>query len=92
MDKLISLKIDGRAVSVPEGTLIVDAAKMAGITFRSFATTPRWNRWACAACAWWISAVPMVDRATGQPVLNEDGTPKISFRPQAGYRLHDSGF
>ena len=25
---------------------------------------------------------PMIDRATGQPVLNEDGTPKIQFGPK----------
>ena len=82
MDKLISLKIDGRAVSVPAGTLIVDAAKMVGITIPVFCYHPKMEPVGmCRMCLVDIGR-PAVDRATGQSVLNEDGTPKIAFGPK----------
>jgi NADH-quinone oxidoreductase subunit G len=82
MDKLINLKIDGRDVSVPAGTLVVDAAKMAGITIPVFCYHPKLEPVGmCRMCLVDIGR-PAVDRATGQPVLNEDGTPKISFGPK----------
>ena len=81
-EKLINLKIDGRAVSVPAGTLIVDAAKMAGITIPVFCYHPKMEPVGmCRMCLVDIGR-PAVDRATGQPVLNEDGTPKIAFGPK----------
>ncbi len=82
MDKLISLTIDGRKVSVPAGTLVVDAAKMAGITIPVFCYHPKLEPVGmCRMCLVDIGR-PAVDRATGQPVLNEDGTPKITFGPK----------
>jgi len=82
MDKLISLQIDGRAVSVPAGTLIVDAAKMAGITIPVFCYHPKMEPVGmCRMCLVDIGR-PAVDRVTHQPVLNEDGTPKIAFGPK----------
>lgn len=82
MDKLISLTIDGRPVSVPAGTLVVDAAKLAGITVPVFCYHPKMEPVGmCRMCLVDIGR-PAVDRATGQPVLNEDGTPKISFGPK----------
>ncbi len=82
MDKLISLTIDGRPASVPAGTLVVDAAKMAGITIPVFCYHPKMEPVGmCRMCLVDIGR-PAVDRATGQPVLNEDGTPKISFGPK----------
>jgi NADH-quinone oxidoreductase subunit G len=81
-EKLINLKIDGRAVSAPAGTLIVDAAKMAGITIPVFCYHPKMEPVGmCRMCLVDIGR-PAVDRATGQPVLNEDGTPKIAFGPK----------
>ena len=82
MDKLINLKIDGRDVSVPAGTLVVDAAKLAGITIPVFCYHPKLEPVGmCRMCLVDIGR-PAVDRATGQPVLNEDGTPKIAFGPK----------
>ena len=82
MDKLINLKIDGRDVSVPAGTMVVDAAKMAGITIPVFCYHPKLEPVGmCRMCLVDIGR-PAVDRATGQPVLNEDGTPKIAFGPK----------
>jgi NADH-quinone oxidoreductase subunit G len=82
MDKMINLKIDGRDVSVPPGTHIVDAAKMAGVTIPVFCYHPKLEPVGmCRMCLVDIGR-PAVDRATGQPVLNEDGTPKIAFGPK----------
>jgi NADH-quinone oxidoreductase subunit G len=82
MDKLINLKIDGRDVTAPAGTLIVDAAKLAGITIPVFCYHPKLEPVGmCRMCLVDIGR-PAVDRATGQPVLNEDGTPKIAFGPK----------
>ncbi len=82
MDKLVTLTIDGRSVQVPSGTLVVDAAKMAGITIPVFCYHPKLEPVGmCRLCMVDIGR-PAVDRATGQPVLNEDGTPKISFGPK----------
>jgi NADH-quinone oxidoreductase subunit G len=82
MDKLVTLTIDGRSVQVPAGTLIVDAAKMAGITIPVFCYHPKLEPVGmCRMCLVDIGR-PAIDRATGQPVMNEDGTPKISFGPK----------
>ena len=82
MDKLVSLTIDGRSVSVPTGTLIVDAAKMAGITIPVFCYHPKLEPVGmCRMCLVDIGR-PAVDRVNGQPILNEDGTPKITFGPK----------
>jgi NADH-quinone oxidoreductase subunit G len=82
MDKFINLKIDGRDVSAPAGTMVVDAAKMAGITIPVFCHHPKLEPVGmCRMCLVDIGR-PAVDRATGKPVLNEDGTPNINFGPK----------
>jgi NADH-quinone oxidoreductase subunit G len=82
MGKQITLKIDGRPVCVPEGMLIVDAAKQAGIIIPVFCHHPKLEPVGmCRMCLVDIGR-PQVDRATGAPVLNDDGTPKIGFGPK----------
>jgi len=82
MEKRITLKIDGRPVCVPEGTLIVDAAKQAGIIIPVFCHHPKLEPVGmCRMCLVDIGR-PLVDRATGALVLNEDGTPRITFSPK----------
>ncbi len=79
MDKLVSLTIDGRAVQAPAGTLIIDAAKKAGIVIPVFCYHPKLEPVGmCRMCLVDIGR-PAIDRATGQPILNPDGTPKIQF-------------
>mgnify|MGYP001765634935 CR=1 FL=1 len=79
MEKRITLKIDGRPVCVPEGTLVVDAAKQAGIIIPVFCHHPKLEPVGmCRMCLVDIGR-PQIDRATCVPVLNEDGTPKIVF-------------
>ena len=78
MPKMISLTIDGRPVSVPEGTLIVNAAKQIGIDIPVFCYHPKMEPVGmCRQCLVEVGR-PVVDHATGQAVL-ENGHPKIQF-------------
>ncbi len=78
MAKMVSLTIDGRSVSVPEGTLIVNAAKQIGIDIPVFCYHPKMEPVGmCRQCLVEVGR-PAIDRATGQPVI-EDGRPKIQF-------------
>jgi NADH-quinone oxidoreductase subunit G len=82
MPKQVTLTIDGRQVTVPEGTLIVDAAKMLGIDIPVFCYHPKMEPVGmCRMCLVDIGR-PQIDRATGQPVKNEDGSPRIQFAPK----------
>jgi NADH-quinone oxidoreductase subunit G len=82
MAKTITLSIDNVKVSVPEGTLIVDAAKKAGIDIPVFCYHPKMEPVGmCRQCLVEIGR-PMIDRATGQPVLEADGSNKMQFMPK----------
>ena len=82
MSKSITLTIDGKEVTVPEGTLIVDAAKKIGIDIPVFCYHPKMEPVGmCRMCLVDVGR-PVIDRATGQPVLEEDGKPKIQFGPK----------
>ena len=79
MVKEISLTIDGQPVNVPEGTLIVDAAKKIGIDIPVFCYHPKMEPVGmCRMCLVDIGR-PVFDRATHEPVLEEDGSQKIQF-------------
>src|SRR5512134_1627057 len=80
--KTIILTIDGQTVSAPAGTIIVDAARQAGIDIPVFCYHPKMHPVGmCRMCLVEIGR-PMIDRATGQPVLEADGSPKIQFGPK----------
>jgi NADH-quinone oxidoreductase subunit G len=82
MAKLISLTIDGTPVTVPDGTLVVDAAKKIGIDIPVFCYHPKMEPVGmCRMCLVDIGR-PAIDRNTRQPLLNEDGTPQIQFGPK----------
>ena len=82
MSEQVTLTIDGMQVQVPGGTLIVDAAKLVGIDIPVFCYHPKMEPVGmCRMCLVEVGR-PMMDRATGQPVLNEDGTLKIQFGPK----------
>lgn len=82
MEKQVTLTIDGRAVSVPAGMNLVDAAKTVGITIPVFCHHPKLKPVGmCRVCLVDVGR-PQIDRATGMPVLNDDGTPRIVFGPK----------
>jgi NADH-quinone oxidoreductase subunit G len=81
MSDLVTLTIDGTEVTVPNGTLVVDAAKKIGIEIPVFCYHPKMEpvgmcRMCLVAIGW-----PMRDRETGELMLEEDGSPKINFGP-----------
>jgi len=82
MTNQVTLTIDGVQVSVPAGTLIVDAAKKAGIDIPVFCYHPKMEpAGMCRMCLVEIGR-PMIDRGSGQPVLDENGQPKMQFMPK----------
>ncbi len=79
MSKMVTLSIDGIKVTVPEGTLLVDAAHQAGIHIPVFCYHPKLAPVGmCRMCLVEIGR-PMIDRNTGQPILDENGQPKLQF-------------
>jgi NADH-quinone oxidoreductase subunit G len=81
MSKQVTLTIDGKQVTVPEGTLVADAAKMIGIDIPVFCHHPKLEPVGmCRMCLVELGR-PVRDRATGQFVM-ENGSPKIQFMPK----------
>jgi NADH-quinone oxidoreductase subunit G len=81
MSKQVTLTIDGKQVTVQEGTSVVDAAKVAGIDIPVFCHHPKLEPVGmCRMCLVELGR-PMRDRATGQFVM-ENGVPKIQFMPK----------
>jgi NADH-quinone oxidoreductase subunit G len=82
MAKLVTLTIDGKQVTVPEGTLVVDAAKRIGVDIPVFCYHPKMEPVGmCRMCLVEIGR-PAVDRATGEVVREADDSPKIMFSPK----------
>jgi NADH-quinone oxidoreductase subunit G len=82
MAKMVNMKIDGVTITVPEGMPVVDAAKKAGIDIPVFCYHPKMEPVGmCRQCLVELGR-PMIDRATGKPVLEADGSPKIQFMPK----------
>ncbi|MAT97788.1 MAG: NADH dehydrogenase (quinone) subunit G [Anaerolineaceae bacterium] len=80
MSDQVTLTIDGVELSVPQGTLVVDAAKMIENPIPVFCYHPKMAPVGmCRMCLVEIG-LPVRDRETGEPVLNEDGTPQVNFR------------
>ncbi len=80
-DELVTLKIDGSEISVPKGTMIVDAAKKVGIEIPVFCYHPKLHPVGmCRMCLVEVGR-PAWDRAKNEPVLDEDGKPVIQFGP-----------
>lgn len=79
MSDLITLTIDGVQVSVPKGTLVVDAAKRIENDIPVFCYHPKLAPVGmCRMCLVEIG-VPIRDRATGEIVTDEKGEPKLNF-------------
>ncbi|MEW6401907.1 MAG: NADH-quinone oxidoreductase subunit NuoG [Chloroflexota bacterium] len=81
MSKQVTLTINGKPVTVPEGMLVADAAHIAGIDIPVFCHHPKLEPVGmCRMCLVEIGR-PMIDRNTGQVVM-ENGQPKIQFLPK----------
>jgi NADH-quinone oxidoreductase subunit G len=82
MGKTVTLTIYGKEVTVPDGTLVVNAAKMAGVDVPVFCYHPKMEPVGmCRMCLVEIGR-PVRDRSTGELLHEEDGSPKISFGPK----------
>src|SRR6266498_2533443 len=81
MSNQVTLTIDGVQVTVPAGTVVADAAKMAGIDIPVFCHHPKLEPVGmCRMCLVEIGR-PVKDRATGQFVM-DNGHPKIQYMPK----------
>jgi len=81
MPDLVSLTIDDIEVSVPKGTLVVEAARQVGIEIPVFCYHPRLKPVGmCRMCLVEVGT-PVVDRATGQVQKDEAGNPVIRWSP-----------
>lgn len=78
-DNLVKLTIDGIEVEVPKGTLVVDAAKKIHVDIPVFCYHPKLEPVGmCRMCLVEVG-LPMRDRATGELLLDDDGSPKLNF-------------
>jgi len=81
-DNLVTLKIDGAEVSVPPGTLVVEAANQLGVEIPVFCYHSKLDSVGmCRMCLVMIGT-PVVDRATRKPELDDEGKPVVRFFPK----------
>ncbi len=80
-DGLISVFIDGQEVRTKPGTNIIEVAASVGKEIPHYCYHPKLSvSGNCRMCLIELG-MPGRDRATGEPILNEDGSPKIMFFP-----------
>lgn len=81
MGDTVTLTIDGVEVSVPKGTVIVDAAKRIDNDIPVFCYHPKMKPVGmCRMCLVEVGT-PVRDRETGEFVTDEDGKPQIRYFP-----------
>ncbi|MGC6455875.1 MAG: 2Fe-2S iron-sulfur cluster-binding protein [Coraliomargaritaceae bacterium] len=81
---LITINIDGQDVDVPKGTNVIEAVKLAGKgkEVPHYCYHPKLSiAGNCRMCLIEMG-MPMRDRATGDPVLDENGEQKIGWMPK----------
>ncbi|OQY46934.1 MAG: NADH dehydrogenase (quinone) subunit G [Anaerolineaceae bacterium 4572_78] len=82
MSDLVTLKIDGIEVSVPAGTMIIEAANKIGREIPVFCYHSKLSTvGVCRVCLVKVGT-PGFDRATRQPILDVAGNPVIRFFPK----------
>ncbi len=82
MLKQVTLTIDKIELTVPEGMLVVDAAKTVGIDVPVFCYHPKMEPVGmCRMCLVEIGR-PLKDRNTGKPIVDDQGNPKLQFGPK----------
>jgi len=79
---LVPVFIDGKEYRLPERMNLVDALKTIGKEVPHYCYHPKLPvAGNCRMCLCELGS-PMVDRATNQPVLEADGSPKIGWQPK----------
>ena len=82
MPESVTLHIDDQSVSVPEGTLVVDAAKRAGNDIPVFCYHPKMEPVGmCRMCLVEVGT-PLRDRESGVLQMDEDGEAQINWMPK----------
>ncbi|MCC5841903.1 MAG: (2Fe-2S)-binding protein [Opitutales bacterium] len=81
-DKRVPIYVDGQEVLVAPGTNLVEAAALAGKEVPHYCYHPKLSVVGnCRMCLIEMGT-PGRDRATGEPLLNDDGSPKIMWVPR----------
>ncbi len=81
MSDLVTLTIDEQEISVPAGTVVVDAAKRLNNDIPVFCYHPKLKPVGmCRMCLVEVGT-PVRDRATGELLTDENGEPQIRFFP-----------
>lgn len=83
MDKqTVNIDINGVRYDVEAGSSVLEACRSVGVEIPFFCYHPKLQvAGSCRMCLVYIGT-PGRDRATGQPLLNEDGSPKIMWMPK----------
>src|SRR5690625_224081 len=81
-ENLIKVVVDDQEVLVPPGTNMIEAAAKVGIESPQYCYHPKLSVVGnCRMCLVEMG-MPMKDRATGEPVLDENGVQKIGWMPR----------
>ncbi len=81
-DQLITINLDGKDVQVPSGLNLIEAAEQHKVEIPHYCYHPKLSvPGNCRMCLVEMGT-PGIDRATGEPMLNEDGSPKIMWVPK----------
>jgi NADH-quinone oxidoreductase subunit G len=79
---LITINLDGREVEVPSGMNLIDAAELHGVEIPHYCYHPKLSvAGNCRMCLIEMGT-PGRDRASGELLRNEDGSPKILWVPK----------
>ena len=80
--KVVPIVLDGKDVEVPEGINLVEAAALHGKEIPHYCYHPQLSvAGNCRMCLIEMGT-PMRDRATGDSILEDDGSPKIGWVPK----------
>jgi len=81
-EETVDVNIDGQAHAVPKGLNMIEAARMAGKEVPHYCYHPKLSVVGnCRMCMIELG-MPMKDRSTGEPVLDENGAQKIGWMPK----------
>ncbi|MGC9450864.1 MAG: 2Fe-2S iron-sulfur cluster-binding protein [Oceanipulchritudo sp.] len=80
--EMVTIYVDGESAEVPAGSNLVDAVESIGKEIPHYCYHPKLSvSGNCRMCLIEMGT-PGRDRATGEPLLNEDGSPKIIWVPK----------